>query len=240
MYSFLFLFLKTSSVVIRILNQSSIGQSNGFSYISIFFFLLYLLHCVFFPLCLHFPSLVFVFIFQFFLILFLFHYRFLFLHNISWITLTSSHFHFREGSSSHKKLAFPCIFFLFDPLFSCFFDSLFSCFSIHCFPSVFSSFSTGINIQFGLLTSWMFFLHIEYNSKNRDIIRLFLIRDIIRLLILLLILPFVLLLVLPLVLLLVLLLILLLVLLLILWSFGPVCCLSVLYILVFARMSMMS
>jgi hypothetical protein len=59
---------------------------------------------------------------------------FLFLHNISWITLTSSHFHFREGSSSHKKISFP--------LFSCF---LFR-FSIHCFPSGFFRFSVSFSL----------------------------------------------------------------------------------------------
>jgi len=120
---------------------------------------IFLLYCVFFPCFL-----------------------FLFLHNISWITLT---FHFREGSSSHKELAFPCWFFSFrfivsfifsDSLY-CFslsivyffvliycvlqsfvFDSLycFSFFPIHCSASVFSYCSTGLDIHLVCLTSWMF------------------------------------------------------------------------------------
>jgi len=127
------------------------------------------------------PSLSFLPLFSFSIFLFVFHlpllflflFLFLFLHNISWITLTSSHYHIREGSSSHKKLAFPCFIFIF---------------SILCFPSIFSircvlssSSSTGINIQFGLFDLLNVFLHIEYNSKIHDITRLFLIRDMIQL-----------------------------------------------------------
>jgi hypothetical protein len=48
-------------------------------------------------------------------------------------------------------------------------------------PSVFSSSSTGINIQFGHFGLLNVFLHIEYNSKIHDIIKLLLLRDIIRL-----------------------------------------------------------
>jgi len=124
------------------------------------------------------PSLSFLPLFSF--SIFLFHFQssfsfsfFLFLHNISWITLTSSHYRTREGSSSHKKLAFPCFIFSF---------------SILCFPSIFSircvlssSSSTGINIQFGHFGLLNVFLHIEYNSKIHDITRLFLIRDMIQL-----------------------------------------------------------
>jgi len=128
------------------------------------------------------PSLSFLPLFSFSIFLFLFHFQssfsfsfsfFLFLHNISWITLTSSHYRTREGSSSHKKLAFPCFIIIF---------------SILCFPSIFSircvlssSSSTGINIQFGLFDLLNVFLHIEYNSKIHDITRLFLIRDMIQL-----------------------------------------------------------
>jgi len=155
---FSFSLFQTSSVFILILNQSSIGQSNGFSHFrSIFFFLLhYLFALYFFPLCLHF-LLAFVFLFNFSFPLsssFDFHFPFplpfpfpskYLLNNDNFFS-----FHSSEGSSSHKKISFPLFsFYLFHSLFSFnYFRFLVS------FVSSFSS--TGIDIQFGLLTSWMF------------------------------------------------------------------------------------
>jgi len=170
------LFFQTSSVVFLILNQSSIGQSNGFSYFrSIFFFLLYLFALYFFfPLCLHFPSCL-CFSFHFPFILFIFSILH-FLHNIPWITINFFSFSFPfilfifPFSSRYllnndkllliftsvkaflpiKKLAFPCFLYIFSihSFPSIFFHSL--------YPSLFSSSSTGTDIQFGLLTAWMF------------------------------------------------------------------------------------
>jgi len=87
------------------------------------------LHCIFFLFAFTF-LLAFVFLFNFSFSSFLLNFPlsfsiFPFLHNISWITITSSLLHFREGSSSHKKISFPLFFCIL---------------SIHCFPSNFFRF----------------------------------------------------------------------------------------------------
>jgi len=146
MFPFLFLFLnhllRSRSHFESIINWSFKRIQS--SYIHLTSSSLFIYCIVFFSSLPSLSSLSFIFLFIFSLVLVLV------LHNFPWITLSSSSHFLQWRHSFSKKLAFPCFF---------------SFFSIHFFPLVSWSSSTGITIQFGLFDLLNVFLHIEYNFK---------------------------------------------------------------------------